>query len=208
VLAVIVLAQEEAAPLTGWELAVAAGVIVFVTVITLVTLFVFFKRIQGSKLLERTIDRWIEELRPLPDSVAAVVDEVATRRFEFLTFYGQFALTALVVALVSLMLVAGAVTAEAGLPVLATILGLILGKTVLSRRALPERPPEAEGPGVPRAGTYPAASEGGDGGSPYGGFDPDGGPGVDEELIEAEGAANGGGLEVEGESEEDLEATR
>ncbi len=204
----VVLAQEEAVPLTGWELAVAAGVIVFVTVVTLVTLFVFFKRIQGSKLLERTIDRWIEELRPLPDSVAAVVDEVATRRYEFLTFYGQFALTALVVALVSLMLVAGAVTAEAGLPVLATILGLIFGKTVLSRRALPERPPEAEGPGVPRAGTYPATPDEGNGGSPYGGFEPDGGSEMDEELLEPEDVTDGEALEVEGEPEEDLEATR
>ncbi len=110
--------------LNGWELALASGVIAFVTIMTLVALFVFFRRMQSSRLLETTIDRWIEELQPQPDSVAAVVDEVATRRYEFLTFYGQFVLTALVVALITLLLVAGAVTAEAGLPVLATILGI------------------------------------------------------------------------------------
>ncbi len=127
--------------LNGWELALASGVIAFVTIMTLVALFVFFRRMQSSRLLETTIDRWIEELQPQPDSVAAVVDEVATRRYEFLTFYGQFVLTALVVALITLLLVAGAVTAEAGLPVLATILGIVFGKAVLTRRALPERPP-------------------------------------------------------------------
>ena len=127
--------------LNGWELALASGVIAFVTIMTLVALFVFFRRMQSSRLLETTIDRWIEELQPQPDSIAAVVDQVATRRYEFLTFYGQFVLTALVVALITLLLVSGAVTAEAGLPVLATILGIVFGKAVVTRRALPERPP-------------------------------------------------------------------
>ena len=42
----------------------------------------------------------------------------------------------------TILLLTGTITADAGLPVLSTILGIVLGKSVLSRRALPERPLE------------------------------------------------------------------
>jgi hypothetical protein len=141
--AALVLGQE-ARGLRGWELGLAAGVTVFVTILALAFLFAFFRHIGQGSLMEGTIRRWIEELRPFPDTVAAVIDEFIARRYEFLTFYGQFIITTLVIAAITVLLLAGVIESDAGLPVLATILGIVLGKTVLTRRALPERPAEEE----------------------------------------------------------------
>lgn len=141
-----VFAQDTARGLRGWELALASAVAVLVTLLTLIFLFAFFLQIGRGSLMEETLRRWIEDLRPLPDTVAGVIDEFIARRYEFLTFYGQFILTALVVASITLLLLAGVVESDAGLPILATVLGIILGKTVLTRRALPERPPIEEEP--------------------------------------------------------------
>ena len=151
--------------LDGWEFVVGASVVLAITILTLYTLFRFFRRIQQGTLMEATLESWIEELRPLPETVAAVIDEFTMRRYEFLTFYGQFILAALVTALIGLLLLAGSVTPEAGIPVLATILGIVFGKAVLSRRALPEqaaqeRPPSVGGQG---GGGGDAAALGGDG---------------------------------------------
>jgi len=137
-------ASTTAAPtIHGWELALAASLLVALTLLGLIALFIFFRSIQRGSLMEDTLRQWIYRLRPEPDNVTALIDEIVTRRYEFLTFYGQFILTALAIGSVTLLLLTGTITADAGLPVLSTILGLVLGKAVLSRRALPERPPDA-----------------------------------------------------------------
>jgi hypothetical protein len=129
----------------GWLLALVACLLILLTLLAVVGLFGFFRSIQKSTFMEDLLERWITRLSPKPDSVTALVDEMITRRYEFLTFYGQFIVSALVVGAITVLLLTGTITADAGLPVLSTILGIVLGKTVLSRRSLPERPLEQNG---------------------------------------------------------------
>ena len=153
------LAQEQAQPppLDAWVLVVTALVVVFVTFLAVGVLYSFYRAVGRGSFMENTVRHWIFGLRPRPGTVSAVLDEFVTRRYEFLTFFGQFILAALVVAVIAILLLADRITAEAGLPVLATILGIIFGKTVLSRRALPER--STEGEAVPEIGNRGQESE-------------------------------------------------
>ncbi|HEY7197637.1 MAG TPA: hypothetical protein VH306_10650 [Gaiellaceae bacterium] len=150
------------APLPGWELALVAAVVVVLALLAVGVLYAFYRAVGRGSFMESTVRHWIFGLRPKPDTVSAVLDEFVTRRYEFLTFFGQFILSALVVSVIGILLLADRVTAEAGLPILATILGIVLGKTVLARRALPERPFDTGDAALPELAPAPepAAEDG------------------------------------------------
>jgi cobalamin biosynthesis protein CobD/CbiB len=130
--------------LPGWELALTTGIVVVLALLAIGAVYFFYRAVGRGAFMENTMRQWIIALRPQAGSVSSVIDEFVTRRYEFLTFFGQIIIASLVVTVIALLLLADRITAEAGLPVLATILGIILGKTVQSRRALPERPQESD----------------------------------------------------------------
>jgi hypothetical protein len=138
-----ILAQTPSTPggadLSGGDLAMRFGAVLGLTVITFVLLFAFFRHIGSQGVMSESLESWMK-LNPRPDSVREVIDELMTRRYEFLTFYGQFILSGFVVALVSMLLLTNTITSEAGLPILTAVIGFALGKTVLSRRPIQERP--------------------------------------------------------------------
>src|SRR5438128_3614582 len=109
----------------NWVLALVAALLIALTLLALVALFVFFRGIQQSTFMEDLLEQWMTRLKPRPDSVTALIDEMVTRRYEFLTFYGQFIISSLVIGTITILLLTGTITADAGLPVLSTILGIV-----------------------------------------------------------------------------------
>jgi hypothetical protein len=99
----------------------------------------FYRGIGRGSFMEDLTRDWLLDRKPEAQSVTALIDEFVTRRYEFLTFIGQFVIAALVTAVIGILLLTQSVRPDAGLPLLATILGIVLGKGVLTRRALPER---------------------------------------------------------------------
>jgi hypothetical protein len=109
-----------------------------VSLLVLAALFYF-----GFLLNHRSGNAQINELVHLamhpPDPkadvtlVSTLVVEWYTRRNEFWTSYGQFMLSAFVIAAITILLLTRTISAEAGLPILAGVGGFAIGKGTSSR---------------------------------------------------------------------------
>jgi hypothetical protein len=126
-------------PLPGWQLAMSVALVAALALILLAGAMWFYRAIGRGSFMEDLTRDWLLDRKPEAQSVTALIDEFVTRRYEFLTFIGQFVIAALVTAVIAILLLTQSVRPDAGLPLLATILGIVLGKGVLTRRALPER---------------------------------------------------------------------
>ena len=129
----------ELTPLPGWQLAMSLALVAALALILLAAAMWFYRGIGRGSFMEDLTRDWLLDRKPEAQSVTALIDEFVTRRYEFLTFIGQFVIAALVTAVIGILLLTQSVRPDAGLPLLATILGIVLGKGVLTRRALPER---------------------------------------------------------------------
>jgi hypothetical protein len=75
--------------------------------------------------------------------LTAILDEYLSRRNEFWTTFGQLGVSVLVVVVLTVLLLARVISAEAGLPILAGVGGFAIGKGAQAGRMLfPGRPPE------------------------------------------------------------------
>jgi hypothetical protein len=136
----------ELTPLPGWQLAMSVGLVAGLALVLLAAAIWFYHAIGRGSFMEDLTRDWLLDRKPEAQSVTALIDEFVTRRYEFLTFIGQFVIAALVTAVIGILLLTQSVRPDAGLPLLATILGIVLGKGVLTRRALPEQSPQAGQP--------------------------------------------------------------
>jgi len=65
-----------------------------------------------------------------------IADRLLLKKDEYWTLLGQFILSTIVVGAITILLLVGAITAEAGLPILAGIGGFALGKGATSGRSI------------------------------------------------------------------------
>jgi len=110
------------------------------TVLAGIALVRFYRGLQQSEFLERLLDVHTSgssaHTRRTDAHVWAFAGEFLARRSEFWVLYGQFVLTALFVGVVGILLYANKVASDSALPVLSTVLGIVLGKTLLSARGI------------------------------------------------------------------------
>lgn len=69
------------------------------------------------------------------DDIVMVLEEWTAKQNDVWTSYGQFILSAFVIAVVTIMLLTKAISPEAGLPILAGVGGFAIGKSTSSRSA-------------------------------------------------------------------------
>ena len=67
------------------------------------------------------------------------MEQFLTKRNELWTFFGQFVLSAFVIAVIAILLLARIISAEAGLPILDGIGGFAIGKTATTARSILRR---------------------------------------------------------------------
>jgi hypothetical protein len=117
-----------------FELSIFVGIIGILIVMGLVY--------AGWRVFKQEFEQWLrwwvyDPSHPgtTPD-VASVIGEYLSRRNEFWTGTGQFAVSILVVVVLTILLLAKVITAEAGLPILAGVGGFAIGKGVQTGRTL------------------------------------------------------------------------
>jgi hypothetical protein len=148
----------------GWVLVLIAGG----GLVVLGLLFLFYKRVQDSTFIEKLLGLPIaDRARSLRRSsggagatqgtprkpTAAVfrfADEFLARRAEFWLLYAQAYVATFFVAVVAALMLVRVIEVQAGLPALSTVVGIVLGKTLLSPKGTPlsaqEQAPAATGP--------------------------------------------------------------
>ena len=132
------------APYTGWGWAL--GVIAGLVVLALLALAWFYWEIQKSDFIERLLGVAAPEgdgkaahaLGDRAPSAFRFAEEFLAKRTEFWLLYAQFIISAVFVGTVSALILVGAISLEAGLPALSGVVGIVLGKTLLSSRGTPQ----------------------------------------------------------------------
>lgn len=166
-----------AVPYTSWQWASALGVIAVLAAIALLLLAFFYSNIQKSHFIENLLGVAAPSAAPAagrgwrlrlsrqpapsggdetqvagrrPPSAASFrfAEEFLARRTEVWLLYAQFIITAVFVGMIGALLLIGAVSVQAGLPALSGVVGIALGKTLLSSRGTPQTTQE---PGLQRA---------------------------------------------------------
>jgi hypothetical protein len=119
-----------------WWLLIAIGVF---AIGAFLLLFWFYKRTMESTFLEELLIRNPDGSRhnEPPHRVFAFAEEYLARRSEFWVLYAQFVVATLFIGAISGLILFGAITIDAGLPALSTVVGLVLGKTLLSAKGTP-----------------------------------------------------------------------
>jgi hypothetical protein len=87
--------------------------------------------------LYRLMEYILRTGQPRPISISqwsAAFEEYLSRRNEFWTLFGQIGLSVVLVVVLAVLLLAGVITPEAGLPILSGIGGFAIGKTVQATR--------------------------------------------------------------------------
>ena len=94
-------------------------------------------RLEMDRTLDRWMERWVmhEPMRVDPTIVTSAIEEYLSRRNEFWTVIGQLSVSILVVTVLTILLLTRAISAEAGLPILAGVGGFTIGKGVQTSRA-------------------------------------------------------------------------
>ncbi len=120
----------------GWVLAVigAGGALV------LLLLFRFYKALQNSDFISNLLGIPTKEnpTRQTPSSGAyRFAEEFLARRTEFWLLYAQVFVAVFFIAAIAALLLVGVVEVNAGLPALSTVVGIVLGKTLLSAKGTP-----------------------------------------------------------------------
>jgi hypothetical protein len=120
----------------GWVLAVigVGGVLV------LFLLYSFYKKLQDSSFISDLLGLPSKEnpTRQTPSASAfRFAEEFLARRTEFWLLYAQFFVTTFFIAAITALLLVGVIDVEAGLPALSTVVGIALGKTLLSTKGAP-----------------------------------------------------------------------
>jgi hypothetical protein len=124
------------------------------------SLFCFYKGIQKSTFIEKLLrlpeDRrrpFVEKLLRLPEDqkrqsdriaeksppqrVIVFAEEFLARRIEFWLLYAQFIVATFFVGAIAVLMLHGTISVDAGLPALSTVVGIVLGKTLLSAKGAP-----------------------------------------------------------------------
>src|SRR6202042_33939 len=120
----------------GWVLAVSgAG-----GMLGLFLLFWVYKRLQDSSFIAGLLGLPTQDNptrhTPSPGSFR-FAEEFLARRTEFWLLYAQFFVTTFFIAAIAALLLVGVIDVEAGLPALSTVVGIALGKTLLSTKGTP-----------------------------------------------------------------------
>jgi hypothetical protein len=106
----------------------------------------FYWEIQKSDFIERLLGVAAPEgegkaahgLGDRAPSAFRFAEEFLAKRTEFWLLYAQFIISAVFVGTVSALILVGAISLEAGLPALSGVVGIVLGKTLLSSRGTPQ----------------------------------------------------------------------
>ena len=117
------------------------GLISFISIATLLC-FVVFGFVLNKKFREEyniidLANQWFIRLPPRsfdPSFFSNMMDELLNRRNEFWMLYGQFILSLFVIVCVTILLLTGVISAEAGLPILSGIGGFAIGKGISGGR--------------------------------------------------------------------------
>ncbi|VVB85174.1 Uncharacterised protein [uncultured archaeon] len=119
-------------------------IIVLISGISVATLicFVFFGSLLNRKFREELniinlVYKWLIDAPPRsfdPSFLSNMMDEFLNRRNEFWMLYGQFILSLFVIVCVTILLLTGVISAEAGLPILSGIGGFAIGKGISGGR--------------------------------------------------------------------------
>lgn len=147
----------------GWVLAVigvGAALVLFL-------LFRFYKELQNSDFISLLLGLPTEKnpSRQTPSTGAfRFAEEFLARRTEFWLLYAQVFVAIFFIAAITALLLVGAVEVQAALPALSTVVGIVLGKTLLSAKGTPlsaqehvaERTPTNVKPPTIAAGANPA----------------------------------------------------
>jgi hypothetical protein len=120
----------------GWVLALigVGGALV------LYLLFKFYKELQGSEFISNLLGLPTGENRTrhtASPSAFRFAEEFLARRTEFWLLYAQVFVAIFFIAAITALLLIGVVDVEAGLPALSTVVGIVLGKTLLSAKGTP-----------------------------------------------------------------------
>ena len=120
----------------GWVLAMigVGGTLV------LFLLFWFYKRLQDSSFISGLLGLPTKDnpTRSTPSASSfRFAEEFLARRTEFWLLYAQFFVTTFFIAAIAALLLVAVIDVEAGLPALSTVIGIALGKTLLSTKGTP-----------------------------------------------------------------------
>jgi len=101
----------------------------------------YLPRLGISNFLEEQLGEWIRDARRrgvVPDqaTIAGLAEQFLTKRNELGTIFGQYVLSAFVIVVVAILLLAQVITAEAGLPILTAVAGFAIGKASTGARSL------------------------------------------------------------------------
>jgi hypothetical protein len=129
------------------------GVIAVLILFALLLLDRFYKRVQDGHFIADLLGVASAEggTPPRGERTPATfrfAEEFLARRTEFWLLYAQFITAAVFVGTIGALLLVGAVSLEAGLPALSGVVGIVLGKTLLSSHGTPQTVQEQ---GVQRA---------------------------------------------------------
>lgn len=108
--------------------------------LVLFLLFRFYKVLQDSSFISDLlgIPSQANPTRQTPSASAfRFAEEFLARRTEFWLLYAQFFVTTFFIAAIAALLLVGVIDVEAGLPALSTVVGIALGKTLLSTKGTP-----------------------------------------------------------------------
>ena len=106
------------------------GLIAIVVAIAFYLLVRFYKGVQSSSFLSDLVKK--------PTRAAyQFAEEVLARRMEFWLLYAQFVTAVVFVAVVAALMLVNAIPDQAGLPALSTVIGIVLGKTLLNAKGTP-----------------------------------------------------------------------
>ncbi|HLM86745.1 MAG TPA: hypothetical protein VK272_11210 [Solirubrobacteraceae bacterium] len=121
----------------AWVLALIGGG----GALVLFLLFRFYKALQNSEFISELLGL-PSKLNPTraqtpPESVFRFAEEFLARRTEFWLLYAQVFVATFFIAAITALLLVGVVEVQAGLPALSTVVGIVLGKTLLSAKGTP-----------------------------------------------------------------------
>jgi hypothetical protein len=109
-------------------------------IIVLGLLFRFYKELQNSEFISDLLGLPSKtnptRYPPTPGSFR-FAEEFLARRTEFWLLYAQFFVTTFFIATIAALMLIGVIDVEAGLPALSTVVGIALGKTLLSTKGTP-----------------------------------------------------------------------
>lgn len=103
-------------------------------------LFWFYKELQKSEFISELLGlpSKLNPTRQTPSAGAfRFAEEFLERRTEFWLLYAQVFVATFFIAAITALLLVGKVSVEAGLPALSTVVGIVLGKTLLSAKGTP-----------------------------------------------------------------------